>query len=46
MAYLKPDKPEKVYVPALRAAKESGEKLVCLTAYDYPIGADRGRSGS
>lgn len=36
MAYLKPDKPEKVYVPALRAAKESGEKLVCLTAYDYP----------
>src|SRR5688500_8830499 len=36
MAYLKPDKPEKVYVPALRAAKETGEKLVCLTAYDYP----------
>jgi 3-methyl-2-oxobutanoate hydroxymethyltransferase len=36
MAYLKPDKPEKVYVPALRAAKERGEKLVCLTAYDYP----------
>jgi 3-methyl-2-oxobutanoate hydroxymethyltransferase len=36
MAYLKPDRPEKVYVPALRAAKESGEKLVCLTAYDYP----------
>ncbi|HKP68102.1 MAG TPA: 3-methyl-2-oxobutanoate hydroxymethyltransferase [Pyrinomonadaceae bacterium] len=36
MAYLKPDKPEKVYVPALRAAKEKGEKLVCLTAYDYP----------
>lgn len=36
MAYLKPDKPEKVYVPALRAAKESGDKLVCLTAYDYP----------
>ena len=36
MAYLKPDKPEKVYIPALRAAKEKGEKLVCLTAYDYP----------
>jgi 3-methyl-2-oxobutanoate hydroxymethyltransferase len=36
MAYLKPDKPEKVYVPALKAAKENGEKLVCLTAYDYP----------
>lgn len=36
MAYLKPDKPEKVYVPALRAAKEKNEKLVCLTAYDYP----------
>lgn len=36
MAYLKPDKPEKVYVPALRKAKKNGEKLVCLTAYDYP----------
>lgn len=36
MAYLKPDRPEKVYVPALRAAKERGEKLTCLTAYDYP----------
>ena len=36
MAYLKPDKPEKVYVPALRSAKEKNEKLVCLTAYDYP----------
>ena len=36
MAYLKPDKPEKFYVPAIRAAKEKGEKLVCLTAYDYP----------
>ncbi len=36
MAYLQPDKPEKVYVPALRVAKEKGEKLVCLTAYDYP----------
>lgn len=37
MAYLKPDETEKVYVPALRAAKEKGEKLVCLTAYDYPM---------
>lgn len=37
MAYLQPDKPEKVYVPALRAAKEKGEKLTCLTAYDYPF---------
>ncbi len=36
MAYLKPDQPEKVYVPNLRTAKEKGEKLVCLTAYDYP----------
>jgi 3-methyl-2-oxobutanoate hydroxymethyltransferase len=36
MAYLQPDEPEKVYVPALRAAKERGEKMVCLTAYDYP----------
>lgn len=36
MAYLKPDKPEKIYLPSIRAAKERGEKLVCLTAYDYP----------
>lgn len=36
MAYLQPDRPEKVYLPAIRAAKENGEKLVCLTAYDYP----------
>ncbi len=36
MAYLKPDRPEKVYVPALRKAKKKGEKLVCLTAYNYP----------
>jgi 3-methyl-2-oxobutanoate hydroxymethyltransferase len=36
MAYLQPDKPEKVYLPAISAAKEKGEKLVCLTAYDYP----------
>lgn len=36
MAYLQPDKPGKVYLPAIRTAKENGEKLVCLTAYDYP----------
>jgi len=36
MAYLQPDKEGKVYLPAIRTAKESGEKLVCLTAYDYP----------
>jgi 3-methyl-2-oxobutanoate hydroxymethyltransferase len=36
MAYLQPDKPEKVYLPAIRKAKENREKLVCLTAYDYP----------
>ena len=36
MAYLQPDKPEKVYLPAIQAAKVKGEKLVCLTAYDYP----------
>lgn len=36
MAYLQPDRPGKVYLPAIRAAKEKGEKLVCLTAYDYP----------
>jgi 3-methyl-2-oxobutanoate hydroxymethyltransferase len=36
MAYLQPDKEGKVYLPAIKAAKEKGEKLVCLTAYDYP----------
>ncbi len=36
MAYLQPDKPDKIYLPAIKAAKEKGEKLVCLTAYDYP----------
>jgi len=36
MAYLQPDKEGKVYLPAVRAAKDRGEKLVCLTAYDYP----------
>lgn len=36
MAYLQPDRPEKVYLPYIRAAKERGEKLACLTAYDYP----------
>jgi 3-methyl-2-oxobutanoate hydroxymethyltransferase len=36
MPYLKPQRPEKVTAPSLRASKERGEKLVCLTAYDYP----------
>ncbi|HEY9500944.1 MAG TPA: 3-methyl-2-oxobutanoate hydroxymethyltransferase [Pyrinomonadaceae bacterium] len=36
MPYLKPERPEKVSAPSLRSSKERGEKLVCLTAYDYP----------
>ncbi len=36
MAYLKPQRPEKVTAPSLRASKERNERLVCLTAYDYP----------
>ena len=36
MVYLKQQRPEKVTVPSLRATKERGERLVCLTAYDYP----------
>ncbi|MEP6923419.1 MAG: 3-methyl-2-oxobutanoate hydroxymethyltransferase [Pyrinomonadaceae bacterium] len=28
----------KITVPAIQKAKERGEKLVCLTAYDYPTG--------
>jgi 3-methyl-2-oxobutanoate hydroxymethyltransferase len=36
MAYLKPQRPEKVTAPGLKASKDRGEKLVCLTAYDYP----------
>jgi 3-methyl-2-oxobutanoate hydroxymethyltransferase len=36
MAYLKPQRPEKVTAPSLKASKERGEKLVCLTAYDFP----------
>src|SRR3954453_6601561 len=36
MAYLKPERPEKVSSPSLRRSKERSEKLVCLTAYDYP----------
>ncbi len=36
MPYLKPERPEKVTAPSLRASKERGERLVCLTAYDYP----------
>src|SRR5437899_11757438 len=38
MPYLKPERPEKVSAPSLRASKERGERLVCLTAYDYPTG--------
>ena len=36
MPYLKPERPEKVSAPSLRSSKQRGEKLVCLTAYDYP----------
>ncbi|HVF56920.1 MAG TPA: 3-methyl-2-oxobutanoate hydroxymethyltransferase [Pyrinomonadaceae bacterium] len=36
MVYLKQQRPEKVTAPGLRASKERGERLVCLTAYDYP----------
>lgn len=36
MVYLKQQRPEKVTAPAVRASKGRGEKLVCLTAYDYP----------
>lgn len=36
MAYLKQQRPEKVTVPSLCLSKERGERLVCLTAYDYP----------
>src|SRR5919198_3512251 len=35
MPYLKPERPEKVSAPSLKASKERGERLVCLTAYDY-----------
>src|SRR6187200_2591657 len=36
MPYLKPERPEKVSAPSLRASKQRGERLVCLTAYDFP----------
>jgi len=36
MAYLKPERPEKVNAPSLKVSKQRGERLVCLTAYDYP----------
>src|SRR5882724_8594281 len=36
MPYLKPERPEKVTAPSLKASKERAERLVCLTAYDYP----------
>jgi 3-methyl-2-oxobutanoate hydroxymethyltransferase len=34
--YLKPERPEKVSAPSLKASKKRGERLVCLTAYDFP----------
>src|SRR3981081_2222727 len=36
MPYLKPERPEKVSAPSLRASKKRGGLLVCPTAYDYP----------
>src|SRR5947199_10153497 len=36
MPYLKPERPEKVSAPSRKPSKERGERLVCLTAYDYP----------
>src|SRR6201982_1775282 len=36
MVYLKQQRPEKGPVPAVRQSKRRGERLVCLTAYDYP----------
>ncbi len=36
MPYLTPARPEKVSAPSLRSSKQRGERLVCLTAYDYP----------
>ena len=36
MPYLKPERPEKVSAPSLKASKERAERLVCITAYDYP----------
>ena len=36
MPYLKPERPEKVNAPTLKASKQRGERLVCLTAYDFP----------
>src|SRR5918911_5270144 len=36
MPYLKPERPEKVSAPSLKSSKQRRERLVCLTAYDYP----------
>jgi 3-methyl-2-oxobutanoate hydroxymethyltransferase len=36
MPYLKPERPEQVSAPSLKASKQRGERLVCLTAYDFP----------
>ena len=30
-------KPDKITVPTLINRKHNGEKIVCLTAYDYPF---------
>lgn len=38
MSAHKHDNLTKITVPLIRAAKERGAKLVCLTAYDYPTG--------
>src|SRR3712207_5801579 len=46
MVYLKQQRPEKVTVPAVRASKERGERLVCLTAYDYPTGRIADEAGT
>ncbi len=36
MPYLTPERPEKVSAPSLKSSKQRGERLDCLTAYDYP----------
>src|SRR5215210_8601982 len=46
MAYLKPQRPEKVTAPSLRASKERAERLVCWTAYDYPTARIVDESGT
>src|SRR5919201_6294094 len=46
MPYLKPERPEKVSAPSLRSSKQRGEKLVCLTAYDYPTARSVDEAGT